>query len=339
MDSGVDLDHPALQTTSTGERKITDWVTATDPVTEGDATWRLMLNTVQGATAAYPGTSTVYTLPNATTAYKINRFSESITAASEPGGDVNRDGDTSDRFGVLYNPVNHDIWVDSNQNLVFEAGEKMAPYGVDHQVGHFGTCDVDAAGTKHCMPFVVEYREDVSLAPYGDPSLPATADFVNIGITEDAHASHVAGIAAGHSLFGGTMDGQAPGAKIVSSRACTWGGGCTAAALTDGMIDLALNRGRRRHQHVDRWPPGPQRRQQRACPTSTTRSSTSARRAARHLGGQQRRGHQHDRRPVRRHRTSCRSPPRSPRPPGCPTTAPSRELAAQPAQLLLARPA
>ena len=39
------------------------------------------------------------------------------------------------------------------------------------------------------------------------------------------------------------MNGAAPGAKIVSARACTWGGGCTAVALTDGMIDLVVNRG------------------------------------------------------------------------------------------------
>ncbi len=36
LDSGVDLAHPALQKTTTGERKIVDWVTATDPVSDGD---------------------------------------------------------------------------------------------------------------------------------------------------------------------------------------------------------------------------------------------------------------------------------------------------------------
>ena len=38
------------------------------------------------------------------------------------------------------------------------------------------------------------------------------------------------------------FDGAAPGAKLVSARACSWGGGCTAAALTDGMVDLVVNR-------------------------------------------------------------------------------------------------
>ncbi|KPC91223.1 hypothetical protein ADL27_31515, partial [Streptomyces sp. NRRL F-6602] len=40
LDSGIDLGHPALQKTTTGERKITDWVTATDPIVDGDQTWR-----------------------------------------------------------------------------------------------------------------------------------------------------------------------------------------------------------------------------------------------------------------------------------------------------------
>lgn len=239
IDSGVDLDHPALKTTSTGERKIVDWVTATDPIFDADATWRAMLTDATGPRAAYLGST--YTLPTSGT-YKISRFSEAITAASEPGGDVNRDGDTTDRFGVLYDTATNDIWVDANQNLTFEASEKMRPYKEKYDVRYFGT-DNPKTSIVERMPFTVEFRQDVSLAPYQDPTLPATADFVNIGIVEDAHGSHVAGIAAGHSLFGGQMDGEAPGAKIVSSRACTWGGGCTAAALTDGMVDLVANRG------------------------------------------------------------------------------------------------
>ncbi|MDQ3114636.1 MAG: serine protease, partial [Actinomycetota bacterium] len=39
LDSGVTLDHPALATTTTGAPKIVDWVTYTDPLTDGDPTW------------------------------------------------------------------------------------------------------------------------------------------------------------------------------------------------------------------------------------------------------------------------------------------------------------
>ena len=91
------------------------------------------------------------------------------------------------------------------------------------------------------MPFIVEFREDVAARPR--PACRHKADFVNIGIIEAEHGTHVAGITAANGLFGGKMDGAAPGAKLVSSRACTWAGGCTAAALTDGMIDLVVNRG------------------------------------------------------------------------------------------------
>src|SRR4030095_10648032 len=39
VDAGVSLDHPSLLTTSTGERKVLDWVTYTDPFGGNDPTW------------------------------------------------------------------------------------------------------------------------------------------------------------------------------------------------------------------------------------------------------------------------------------------------------------
>ena len=50
VDTGVTLDHPSLLTTSTGERKIVDWVTYTDPFIDDDPTWINMSAQVSGAT-------------------------------------------------------------------------------------------------------------------------------------------------------------------------------------------------------------------------------------------------------------------------------------------------
>ena len=233
MDSGVDLAHPALQTTTTGERKIVDWVTATDPLE--DASWRPMLTAVAGPTFTV-GTQT-WKAPAGT--YRFNRFAESITADSAPGGDINRDGDTTDTFGILYDPVSHDIRVDTNQNFDFTDDAVMRPYKEKFDVGYFGT-DNPATEIHERIPFVVEYREDVDTTPAGGPGL---VDYVSIGLSESAHGSHVAGITAANDMFGNAaFDGAAPGAKLVSARACSWGGGCTYAALTTGMVDLVVNR-------------------------------------------------------------------------------------------------
>ncbi|QOC93650.1 S8 family serine peptidase [Micromonospora craniellae] len=234
MDTGVDLEHPALQVTTTGERKIVDSVTATDPFE--DPTWRPMITQVTGPTFTVAGRT--WTAPAGT--YRFNLFSESITANSEPAGDVNRDGDTTDQFGILFDPATNNVWVDTDQDGDFTDEALMRPYKEKFDVGYFGTDDPATPVTER-MSFVVEYRKNVDTTPLGGPGL---VDYVNIGIIEGAHGTHVAGITAANSMLGNSaFNGAAPGAKIVSSRACSWGGGCTYAALTTGMADLVINRG------------------------------------------------------------------------------------------------
>ncbi|MBB0243400.1 S8 family serine peptidase [Streptomyces alkaliphilus] len=238
LDTGIDVVHPALQETTTGERKIVDVVTATDPIIDNDQTWRPMVTEVSGGTFTYSGRE--YTAPEGD--YYISLFRESATIGGEMGGDLNRDGSTDGVWALLYDPEAGTVTVDLDNDGDFTNDTPMRPYQENFDIGFFGEDNPDTA-IAEAIAFVVEIREDVPMDPYGGEWIGQTRDFVNIGVPSDRHGTHVAGITAANGLFGGKMTGAAPGAKIVSSRACNWGGGCTATALTEGMIDLVVNRG------------------------------------------------------------------------------------------------
>jgi hypothetical protein len=225
LDSGISLDHPSLLTTSTGDRKVIDWVTATDPFTENDPTWLNMAAQVRGSTFTF--NSVTYTAP-ANASYRIALFNERDSRlAGEVGNDVNRDGNPAGSkgiFAVLWDASSNNVWVDTNQNNSFADEMAMTDYKVRYDVNYFGT-DNPATPVAERMPFVVQ--------------TDGQRKVVNIGIVSGLHGSHTAGISAGNSLFGGAMSGVAPGAQLVSVRTCLFIAGCTATALTEGMVYAA----------------------------------------------------------------------------------------------------
>ena len=225
VDTGISLDHPSLTTTSTGERKVVDWVTGTDPLTDPDPTWINMAAQVSGSSFTWEGNT--YTAP-AAGSYRIGAINErDARLGGELGNDLNRDGNpagSSGIFAILWNTSTNEVWVDTNQNRSFADQAAMTDYVKAFDVGYFGT-DNAATPIAERLPFVVQ--------------TDGNNKYVNIGIVSGAHGSHVAGIAAGNKLFGGQMSGAAPGAKIVSSRACLFVAGCTAHALFEGMIFVA----------------------------------------------------------------------------------------------------
>jgi Subtilase family/Bacterial pre-peptidase C-terminal domain len=231
LDTGVDLDHPSVNVTSTGQRKIVDWVTYTDPIGDGDPTWRSMtafptVNVVNGAFDAPFAGNPHYVGVAQDGTYRIARMIESqLGAASEYGiacgADLNRDGDCTDFFAILWRESDNTVYVDSQNDKNFAGEPAMHDYKVNFDVNHFGT-DNPATPIAESVPFVIQ--------------VDAVNKFVSIGIVAGAHGTHVTGIMAGNSLFGGQMSGAAPGAKVAVVRVCLFIAGCTSHALIEGMI-------------------------------------------------------------------------------------------------------
>lgn len=227
MDTGVDLHHPALSTTSTGAPKVIDWYNA-NATNSGDNTW---VRTSGRHTGSFDADGRTWTAPDSGGPYAFGLFREAAgdLLSGEPQGDINRDGDTADSFGVLQDTVSKRVFVDVDQDGDFTDEPGMIDFKVDRDVRFFGT-DSPATDVVEQVPFVVVTdRSDYS----------TDASWVNIGIAAAAHGTHVAGIATGSGLFGGQMAGAAPGAQVISVKVCLATPACTSSGMIDGLLYAA----------------------------------------------------------------------------------------------------
>jgi len=250
LDTGIDVGHPALKTTSTGERKIIDWVTFTDPATDGDPSWINMNRTVTVVGGSFTIDGRTYTgAPDGTWRYGSfnednvpfarttgNAFPEYRSNCSnrpgQTGGDLNRNGICGETFAFLWDGQQDGVvWRDSDADGSFANEVGMHAYKQAFEIGEYGH-DNPGTAIRESVPFVTQ--------------IDAAAGFVSLGVVSGAHGTHVAGIAAGaNRLFSdgaghySDATGAAPGAQIVSIRVCLFTSGCTAHALTEGMIFAA----------------------------------------------------------------------------------------------------
>ena len=86
LDLGVDLDHPSLNTTSTGQRKIVDWVTYTHPSTDGDPTWRAFTSNVTVVGGTFTAFGQTYTGMSPDGTYRLARMREDLLGATSEYG-------------------------------------------------------------------------------------------------------------------------------------------------------------------------------------------------------------------------------------------------------------
>jgi subtilisin family serine protease len=288
VDSGVDLAHPALQITTTGERKVVDWVTMTDPTFTGttnndaDPTWIQMGTQVSGPTFSAAGAT--WTAPAG--AYRFGVFNErDPRLGGELGNDINCDGNpagSSGTFGVLWDTASNTVRVDANQNRSFADDAAMTDYKVNKDVPYFGT-DNPATPIVERMPFVVQ--------------TDGKNKVVNIGIVSGGPRLARRGHHGGERTVRRGRDRRRTGRQDRRDPRLPLHRGLHKPRPARGHDLRGQDGQRRRHQHVDRRAAGSQRRQQRPGP-ALRQAHHAEQRPDVHLRGQQRRRAQHDRRPV-----------------------------------------
>ena len=222
-----DLLSPELQTATTLDgkqtRKLIDIVDALDPVADDDFKIQ-MAGEVTGLNGQFNFQGTVYTAP-ANARYQIGLLDESDFAAKFiTKGDLNLDGNppgSSRVFAILWDKTTNTLWVDTNQNHKFDDETPLTNYNVKYETGLLGK-DNPATHTRETVGFAI--------------AADTRNDFIRFFPSLNAHATATTSAAAGRGFFGGSMNGVAPGARVISIM-----NSLTNHGLIEGMILAVKN--------------------------------------------------------------------------------------------------
>ncbi len=225
LDSGIDAGIPGLATTTTAERKILD---LRDFSGEGAITLARLAPTNDSVSVGgqrLAGFGRVASL-NATGPYYGGVLQE-IPLGSPPASDVNGNGRDADTLAVVVTRAS-DGWVlfadtDGDGSLANERAVHDFLIGKET----FGWAP---RGQATPLTAAVNFREEG-----GEPKLDLLFD-------TSGHGSHVAGIAAGHDIYGVPgFDGVAPGAQLLGLKiANNAQGGLSVTGSMMKAIDYAL---------------------------------------------------------------------------------------------------
>lgn len=206
LDSGVDPSVPGLHTTSTGQPKILDLRNFSG---EGDIALARVRPDAAGAIplAGGPTLRGVAALRSvATDTEWYGGVIRELPFGDAPAADFNGNGSNRDSYGVVVvrGAAGWLAFIDTNGDGSLADETPLADYLVHAQTFTFRS----AAGDTGPIAGAVNLGEDGS----GHPRLSLFLDTAG-------HGTHVAGIAAGHDLYGVTgFDGVAPGAQIIALK-------------------------------------------------------------------------------------------------------------------------
>ena len=201
LDSGIDPSIPGLLTTSTGEAKILD---LRDFSGEG----RIALTTVAPGSDAATIAGTALTGLDKVRAEAQGGpvWAGSIrerTLGEMPAADLNGDGDDDDALVVLVARVGAGwaLFADTDGDGSFANETPIHDYLLERETFGWST-------PAHARPLTLAANFSGTAAPELD-----------LYFDTSAHGSHVAGIAAGHDIYGiASFDGVAPGAQVLGLK-------------------------------------------------------------------------------------------------------------------------